>query len=38
MIEEPATGDEYCRCVRFLLKEISSEVSVKSGIHLTVLS
>lgn len=38
MIDEAATGDEYCRCVGFLLKAISGEASIKSGIHLTVLS
>lgn len=38
VIEEAAMGDEFCRCVGFLLKTISSEASVKSGIHLTVLS
>lgn len=38
MVDEAATGDEYCGCVGFLLKAISSEASVKSGIHLTVLS
>lgn len=35
VIDKAGTGAEYCRCGGFLLKAISSEVSVKSGIHLT---